>query len=678
MHLPTPEEYAKAAAKYRSEGHPAYAAVSDLEGYVASFYKTAGDVLSSLTSPGQLTLMALTAGGSELEQAGYQILARLARVPGKAVGLWFGAQGLKMAATPQQPGENQYDAFWRRNLGLSAFLGTAHDTWSSSKAGFQNFLKKQFKLSDDLAGKVTSQVARIDEARKQRASSVQGINIQTDEDVRALQESLQKQVKDIQATSFVRMTGIRAQAEQAIEQAKGQLNDLQKQRLRKGAETVADTMQAFLQEKARVSKPFDDIAAKIKGTVAQKADVRGVIQKAFKDTGVDDTQIPPRVFELLKSGEAQLHEGNVMLRTPDGHYMEVDQKYAPTFLDKGYELASSGVSTGEGIPFDQLTRVREDVGQAANASKDTRVRAALFKAHDELTDFQEKIAQKHGQGPAYKIAKDNYKTFKRGIGTDMVETFLDASTAEDQALAPKIAEMTTRENAEALRTVFKAAGVDTKPLDSVIQEIKLVDEQIAETQRLAGTMVSETRGSATRAAAGLKAETREEIAAKRKGASEQKKEAEKAAERKIAEVKKEPVVPGQDVETLQGKPNRELLEARMRQQMNTAHGGGFVNTWAMTSIIFGLMETVRGSYYGPLLVTKGYLLMKLPSLMKETKFQDWVIRQSGMEPGTPQAARMRKGIEAMGPILRKALKTGIPQAAAVKAGEQLSVPDMPQ
>ncbi len=349
----------------------------------------------------------------------------------------------------------------------------------------------------------------------------------------------------------------------------------------------------------------------------------------------------------------------------------------------GYTVVADITPQG-GMTFDRLTRIREDIGQAANASKDTRVKAALFKAHDELTDFQEKISGDKTRGGSpelgkrYKVAKDDYKIFKRGIGSDMVETFLDASDAEAQALAPKIAEMTTRENAEALKTVLKAAGVDTKPLDSVIQEIKLVDDQIAETQSLAGTMVSETRGSATKAVSGLKAETREDIAAKKKGGSEQRKEVGKAAEQKIGEVKKEPVVPGQDVETLNGKPNRELLEARMRQQMNTAHGGGFVNTWAMTSIIFGLMESVRGSYYGPLLVTKGYMLMKLPSLMKERSFQDWVIRQSGMEPGTPQATRMRRGIEAMGPVLRKALKTGIPQAAAVKAGQQLSVPDVPR
>src|ERR1700688_4908428 len=452
--VPKPEEYAKQAAEYRKQGRSGAAALTDLEGYTSSMYKTAGDFVSSLTSPGQMALLLASGGTSSLEAAAGETVARgeavslgtkmltlASKVPGKAAGLWFGAQGLKMAATPQQPGENQYDSFWRRNLGLSAFLGTTYDTWSSAKGTFQNFIQKQFKLNDDLAGKVSSQVQQIDQIRKQSAGKTAVIDAETAQHIKDLQESLQTQLKDIRDSTAVRTSSIRSQAEQAIEQGKGKITDLQAQKLRTGANTVADTMQAFLQEKARVSKPFDDIAMKIKGSVSTQGEVRGIVEKAFKDNGVDVAQIPNRAIELLQDKEgSRLQQGNVTMQTPDGHYLEVDAKYAPGFEEKGYKTVGP-VEPGGGISFDRLTRVREDLGQAANAAKDTSVKRALFKASDDVTNFQEKIADQHKLGPEYRKAKDGYRQFARGIGSDMVHTFLDASDAEAQALAPKIAEM---------------------------------------------------------------------------------------------------------------------------------------------------------------------------------------------------------------------------------------------
>lgn len=674
--IPKPGEYAKQAEKYRSEGRTGAAALTDLEGYVSSMYQTAGEIGSSLTSPAQLGLMALTAGGSEAEQAGMKILASVAKSPGKVAGLWFGAQGLKIAATPQQEGENKYDAFWRRNLGLSAFLGTVHESIASAKGRYQSFLKNHFQLTDDLAGKVSSQVQQINDIRKRTSADVSKIDDETRKAIRDVQDSLQENLSETHRATSTRVNGILSQSEQVIEQGKGKITELQAERLRQGARTVADTMQAFLQEKARVSKPFDDIAEKIKGSVASDTDVIGIVRKAFKDNGVDEAQIPPRAVELLD--ETREFGGPITMRSPDGHYVAVGRQDVAGLLHEGYEQVALLSSTEGGVNFGQLTRIREDVSQAARSAKDTRVKASLLKSYDDLTEFQEKIAQNNGQGKEYKIAKDNYKMFKRGIGSDLVDTFLDASDAEEQAIGPKIAAMTTRENAEALRTVLKASGVNTAPLDQVIRDMELVDKQISETKRLASTMVSEQRKSGAAAASALKSEARQEVTEKRRAGTAEARAVTKAGERAIADIKKEPVVPGQDVENLQDKTNLQLLEARLRQQMTTAHSGGFVNTWAVTSIIYGLLETVRGSAFGPVMLTKGYLLLKIPGLMKERKFQDWVIRQSGMEPASPQGTRLRKGIIAMEPVLRKALKSGVPQAAAVKAAQGLSVRDMPQ
>jgi hypothetical protein len=673
INLPKPEEYAQAAAKAREQGHPAAAALSDLEGYTASGYKAAGDFVSSMTSPGQVALTALTAGGSELEQAGYKVLAKLATVPGKAAGLTFAAQGLKIAATPQQPGESRYDAFWRRNLGLLAFLGTAHESVVSAKGTFQWWLKRQFHLDDDLAGKVSSQVSQIDQTRKQTAGAVTQIDEATGKQIRDLQESLQKDLQDIQKSSSTRVSGIRAQAENAIEQGKGKITDLQAQRLRTGANTVADTMQAFLIEKDRATKPFDDIAAKIKGSVAEPDDVRALIDKAFLDTGLKPEQIPPRALELLKNKRDNVVSGNVRMRTPDGHYLEVDADKVHWFTEKGYDVVEKTDDSGS-IKFDTLTRVREDIGQAANAAKDTAVKRALFKSADAVTDFQEGIARKHKLGPDYAKAKQGYMRFIRGIGSDMVHTFLDASDAESQALAPKIAELTTKQNAEALRTVLKAAGVDVKPLDEVIAQIDLVDKGIDESKRVAGTMVSQQERSAEQASTGTRADVRSDIRSTKERGLQQASEAQKQGEQQVSKIKEQEVVPEQDVESLKGKSNRELLEARLRHQMSNGHTTGFVNTWAISSIIYGLVKTAQGSTFGPPLVGIGIMRTELPRLIKEPRFQDWVVRQSGLEPGSPQATRLRKGLSALSPVLQKMLKSGVPQAAAVKAAQSLGEP----
>jgi ElaB/YqjD/DUF883 family membrane-anchored ribosome-binding protein len=665
------EKFSAEADKARKEGRPVAAAYDELSAFAASGNRAAGEVISSLTSPGQLGLMALTAGSSEAEQAGMKVLSKAMAAPGRAIGVWFGAQGLKIAATPQQPGESKYDAFWRQTLGLSAFMGTAHSEWTSAKGSFQGFLKKQFNLNDDLASKVSSQVQAIDQVRKQTAGSVATIDAATSTKIKALQDSLQEQLKDIQQASSTRISAIRGQAEAAIEQSKGKLTDLQQQRLRTGANTVADTMQAFLQEKARVGKPFDDIAAKIKGSVAEPADVKLIITKAFGDTGLKEDQIPPRALELLKPrGGENVGQGNVRMRTPDGHYLEVDADKVHWFTEKGYDVVEKEGGDGR-IKFETLTRIREDLGQAANSVKDTAVKRALFKASDDVTDFQEAIAKKHKLGEEYRKAKDGYRQFIRGIGSDMVHTFLDASDAEAQALAPKLAELTTKQNAEALRTVLKAAGVDVKPLDRVLADIKTVDEQIGETKRLAGTMASQQEKSARGSAGEIKKDVSKEIDRTKTEGDAASKTAAKSGQREEAEIKKDEVVPEQDVETLTTKSNRELLEARIRHQMTNSHATGFVNTWAMSSIIYGLMKIAEGSTFGVPIAAVGYLRMDLPQRMKNKGFQDWVIRQSGMDPAVPAASRMRRGLEALAPVLRKALKTGVPQAAAVKAAQGL-------
>jgi hypothetical protein len=667
------------------EGHPLTGAYDELMGFVTGFDKGLGDVVSSLSSPANLGLALSTEGGSLVEEGGAATigrtwLARALKAPGRAAGVYFGAQGLKTASTPQQAGESKYDAFWRQSLGLSAFFGTVHSEWNTAGDLATKFIQSHFKLSDDLAAKVADHVNKIAAVRKQTAANVSKIDEDTQVKITALQDNLRQETRDIWKNNFSAVEAIRQHAEKVIAENQGKLSEVQKQTLRQGANTVADSMQALHQEKIRAGKPFDDIAAKINGSVAQTDEVRGLVEKAFKDEQVDVAKIPPRAVTLLQAGkEGGSGVGNVMLRTPDGGYLEVAPQYVQGFIEKGYESAGE-VLAGAGLPFDRLTRIREDIGQAAESAKDTSEKRALFRARDAVTDFQEKVAEQRGQGEAYRKAKQGYMKFIRGIGSPMVHDFLNAADAERQTMAPKIADLLKdKEIGDGLRGTLKAAGVDVKPLDQLLDQQETIEQQIAETQRLAATMTAAEEKTSKAKISGRKAEVGQDIKELQRVAKEGTAEEKRVAREQIAKVKATRVrgkrtmkdLVGKDVEDLAGKANPELRAMLIRNQMDNMSASGF-GSWNYLLMMYGLGRMATGSVMGAAQFGLGAGRTALPKLMENKGFQDWVVRQSGIEPGSPQAARARRGITA----LVKMLRSGVPQAAAANAAKN-SLGDIP-
>ena len=649
--LPKPEEYAKQAETYRKQGRSGAAALSDLEGYTASFYKVTGDVVSSLTSPGQLGLMAATAGGSELEQAGYQTLARMARLPGRAAGLWFGAQGLKIAATPQQSGESQYDAFWRRTLGASAFFGTAYSEGATVKAGFTKGIRTMFDLNENLSSKVADQVSKIDEVRKQTSTKVNLLDADTIKTIKNLQDSLHQEIPELQTDAWSLTSAIRAKAELTIKEGQNQFTDMQVQRIREGANQVADTMQALYQEKIRVTKPFDEIEANIKEEVP-RGDVKSIVEKAFESEGISPDKIPPRALDLLTPGRERV-SSKVALRGPTGDYAEVNPEDVPSLLKRGYRSAREARDPNSMV-FDQLTRLREDLGQVGDSATDTAIERGAFKARDEVTDFQEKVAERNGQGEAYRKAKNDYKNYVRGIGSKMVHTFLGAEDAQAEGLSSKMARLLTREHAEDLRDVLRSAGVDTKPLQRIIADIDAHEKQITEAQQVA------------------KQHGERSIA-----------EVKKQEEAEISKIKETPVkgkrtlekFTGEEAEALRGLTDEQLKKMHVRHQMNNMAASGLGSGAVPFMLLYGLIRLAGGgNIEGGLAMTAyGASKIAVPKMLENPGVQDWVIRQAEIEPGSPQSIRMKRGITA----LRKMLKTGVPQAAAVKASQGLGETPQP-
>jgi hypothetical protein len=314
LNLPTAEQNAKLAEKARSEGHWAYGALIDAAGYAGAGERAAGEFLSSMTSPAQIGLTAASAGAGILEEGGYAMLARVAKIPGWAATIGFGAQGAKIASTPQQPGESKYDSMWRQVLGSAAFLGSTEAVWSGAKATFKTALRRHFGLNDDLAGKVSDQVTKIDQARKQAAGQAAQVDAKTKQAITHVQAALQEDLEEIQANTSTRTGIIRQQAEKVIADGKGKITDLQAQRLRAGADVVADTMHALVIEHDRAQKPFIELAAAMPGELADKASVRSIISDNFKQYELDDSQIPSKAVELLKEteGEGKTAEGEAI------------------------------------------------------------------------------------------------------------------------------------------------------------------------------------------------------------------------------------------------------------------------------------------------------------------------------------------------------------------------------
>src|SRR5262249_25475002 len=124
-----------------------------------------------------------------------------------------------------------------------------------------------------------------------------------------------------------------------------------------------------------------------------------------------------------------------------------------------------------------------DLWEAGSASKDPVIRRALREAYDNVTGLQERYAQEQGFGPAYRSAKRQYFQFKHELGGGLMSDFLNASQVEDQAMLPRVAQLISPANGEALRGLLGNMGVDVSPMADLIAEQKSVAEGAKQTAK---------------------------------------------------------------------------------------------------------------------------------------------------------------------------------------------------
>jgi len=361
-----------------------------------------------------------------------------------------------------------------------------------------------------------------------------------------------------------------------------------------GARTIADTAQAVVQEKAAVSKPFQEIGEAIKKPVSSPADIRDIINSAAADAGIQPSEIPRSVYAAIpeettsaraaSAREAQtatiaknLLDGGMALKDVRSAIQNLG--FVPAQVRTIMAMAAPEASGA--IGFNDITRIREDVYGAAQSAKDGAVRNALMQAHDALGKMQERAAEDAGMGAKYKAAKQAYMQHMRTLGSPIVSKTLEASDFQDQALEPKVRALTTGSNASTLWMILKQAGIDTKPLEGMRD-----------------------------------------------------------------------IVPGKAPQELKGMSDEQVARERLQGIANNMKAQGISNPYGFILTAYGLMEMATGRPFGLLMAGRGGAMLKGPELIQSPQFQDFVLKSSGVTPGSRGAVIVRKALTALAPALQ--------------------------
>jgi hypothetical protein len=567
------------AQKEMTAGNPFRAGLAS---FLAGANKSVSNVASGFTSPAGLATA---------------VLGPMNGVLRSFASLYFGFRGAQAAMqaalnTEAAPAD-------RLEQGLmgagTAFAGAAGEL-ANFKDAARNLVQSKLGLSGDLANRVQQKVAAANEIKAQGDTQI-------------------AQAKAVTKT--------------ALQAKEAELADVQANIPRRTAALVADASHAVVQEQARVEQPFIDIGQAIQKPITDALSVRSIVYDAAAEHGVEDAEIPNKVFNALGSRGRVLDAGTG----------------SPTGAGAGKELAVLGGRdiASETVSFNDLTRVRNDLNDAAQSAKDGAVRATLRTAYDKLTDLQEQAANEAGLGKQYSAAKADYMKFKRELGAGLMSDWLEARDIQEQAIGPKLAKLTTSVDAQALRTTLKVAGIDTSPLDDLISQRKQIKLDMAEIKK---------QGQFNER--GIAINTSREV-------------------RNIA--RDNPVVSHTQDLDFANASNEELKVARFETLKRSMEMRGISNPTGYTMIVYGLVKMAvaksNALTAGLFPLSYGAARTQLPELVLKPAFQDWVLRESGVEPSNKLLVfQMRRGIAGLYPLLRQLASSGA--AAAVTAPKRSS------
>lgn len=491
----------------------------------------------------------------------------------------------------------------------------------------------RFGLRPDLADQVSKRVEEIQGARKAAETEIRGSQRRAQAASTSLAKAGEREVAGVrQVSEFAQQTLTKAESD-VIGQLEKQISGAKAQRAGAGEQLIRDTAKAAWEESQRVKAPFEEIGEAIREPATTGVIVRKLVNDSVKQLGGRVEEIPGRAFNALPSGEASsVRVGGMTATGP------LPQAILDILTPE--ERGESPVS------FNDLTRVREDLYGAASATKDTTIRRGLYQAADKITDMQQQIADQHGLGDKYKLAKTEYKLFRRGIGSPMMEKMLAAEDARQQAIVPKLAKLSNKATESAIRTVLRSVGVDTAEFDRLGEYIVAREGELKQVPKEAKAESSRLALEEKARTAGIESGVREGIAGVEKVARQRQAQVASEAKQtiKVAQKAGADIVPGYTSEQLAGMTNEQLKRLRLERIIGKTKKLG-LNPYALFQIMYGLARIASYSpVYGAYHVLYGAGEAGIPSLLRSPRFQDWVIRNSGGIPESPAGFKLRQGL----------------------------------
>lgn len=686
-------------------GHNLRAAFDQFQTGVA---ESEGRLVQGLSSPASIGLAALSLGesiwGEGLWQAGAAGKAAVmaARGTQMAAGIGFGVQGGVGALTPRQEGESDADYTERVLLSSSqVFLATSGEL-AANKDIIRAFIRNRLKLSDNVADVVLGRIQKIAEARDRQAAETKRFTEEAAQKRRAIDTKkaeavvraeiqLEESMRNLESQTNARMSNVHQSAQNEIAGLREQVGSLDQRKVEIGTQIIADASHVAYVEKLRVQKPFEEIGDTFELPVGKKTEIKTMIQTALREAGATSTELPPAALKAL--GKVSQTE---------------------TYIDAAGGVQPLEVVEGEeDVRFNDLGRVKDDLYGAAYANKDPQVRNGLFDAaqkidsmqetavlskdmakyprrpNEGLSEYRKRLIRNHPQSTTakYEAAKAEYTKFKRGIGSEMVNDWLSAYDMEDQEMSGKIAKLVPKEDAFgldktpsptiALRDTLKSVGIDTSSFDRVLEKMKQAKTRARAVPKEAAVGERQAKGTRAGYRAIERTHAAREMAQARSEAREGRTNVTAEERARIAEIDKDTaaivteaeakgaIVPSKTSSELAGLSNEQIMREQLNGMMRNARAGGIRNPSRLVLMVYGMFELVRGIKSGAFAFGYGAGAEFLPELVKDKNFQDWVVRESGVEPGNKRAIMgLKNGLTGnLYPALRRAVIGQAPAGA---------------
>lgn len=678
--------------------------------FMAAAMQVPSQVESGLTSPVSAALAATPY--AEASEAIPYIRPAVRGLQGLAAA-YFGRQGLANAVRGRLPGETQEQEYNRKILGTLMTATSVTGEGMLAKDKLKTTLEKQFGLNQDLAGRVASHMAKLQDiqdrtkrAEEAHTSELSGIAERAKSAGASVDELLSSKLSDIQsrreAAETSKSQGAKETAQRRFDISQRLRTGIKAERKAMAPQMLENLADAVAREQVRLGNKFDEVGKQVHGVLANAKEVKAMIVQEVTDSGASENEIPKRAFAALRiegqalpasriGPEAQEYIRSIALNRGEGAARAAAERMHVT------NRQFNSILSSEDLHFNDLNRVRRDIMDAVNSTDDTEVQNGLREAYERISEVQDEAVEKASPQlkREYLKAKDEYTNFKRNTDGNIPGRLLAARNAEKQVLAQSMLANMSSDEEDVIGSLAKAYGVDTsgwKRLKDEEEALKTERSQIREgLSEKYGKRSTSVQGadaalkqlkeegqsakeSASESHAAIKSRAKEETEEAKSRAKESGKSL--AGERREAELP-EPganaVVPGIRYSKLAGMTSEQLRAARFEKLMDASSRSGMTRAWRLGLAVLGLVRLLAGEMSGGFEVAIGGGPTAIDSFLKSDPVKRWLAREGGVE----DRAKFDKAYKSVYPKLRKVVRSAAIQAALGSNLKKLPPPPAP-